>query len=53
MDPVTMTFYGAICGLLAALSPSAASRWTRFGLGIVVGLVAAGVLPFIRRSFGI
>jgi Flp pilus assembly CpaE family ATPase len=47
MDPVTLGFYGAVCGLLAAFVPSA-SRAFRFALGVGVGLVAAAetiVLP--------
>ena len=52
-DPVTMVFYGAICGVLALASPVVESRWTRFGVGIAVGLVAAFVLPLARRAAGI
>jgi len=53
LDPVTMTFYGAICGVLALAAPVVENRWTRFGLGIAVGLVAAFVLPLVRRAAGI
>jgi hypothetical protein len=52
-DPVTMVFYGTICGVLALASPVVESRWTRFGVGIAVGLVAAFVLPLVRRAAGI
>ncbi len=52
MDPVTLTFYGLVCGFLAAFVPSA-SRVFRFALGVGVGLVAAGLLPLIRRAIGI
>ena len=50
MDPVAMTFYGAICGVLALASPWAENRWTRFGIGVAVGLVAALILPAVRRT---
>jgi hypothetical protein len=52
MDPVTLTFYGLVCGLLAAFVP-AASRAFRFALGVGVGLVAASLLPPVRALFGL
>jgi hypothetical protein len=52
MDPVTLTFYGLVCGLLAAFVP-VASRPFRFALGLGVGLVAASFLPPLRGLFGI
>jgi hypothetical protein len=51
MDPITLGFYGAVCGLLAAFVPSA-SRAFRFALGVGVGLVAAAMLPPVRASLG-
>ena len=53
MDPVTLSFYAVVCGLLAGFSPTAASRAFRIALGIGVGLVAAAMLPPIRASLGI
>jgi hypothetical protein len=53
MDPVTMVFYGGICGALALWSPWVENRWGRFGAGVVVGLVAALILPVVRRTLGI
>ena len=52
MDPVTLTFYGAVCGLLAAFVPSA-SRAFRFALGVGVGLIAAAFLPPVRAALGL
>ncbi|MGE0501795.1 MAG: hypothetical protein AB7I79_12680 [Rhizobiaceae bacterium] len=52
MDPVTLTFYAAVCGLLAGFVPTA-SRAFRIALGIGVGLVAAAVLPPLRAAMGI
>ncbi|MBX3531123.1 MAG: hypothetical protein KF849_10985 [Rhizobiaceae bacterium] len=53
MDPVTLSFYAVVCGLLAGFAPSAGSRAFRIALGIGVGLVAASVLPPLRASLGI
>jgi len=52
MDPVTLTFYGLVCGLLAAFVPSA-GRGFRFALGVGVGLVAAAFLPPLRNALGL
>ena len=52
MDPVTLVFYGAVCGLLAAFVPSA-GRTFRFALGVGVGLVAAAFLPPLRAIVGL
>ena len=51
MDPVTLTFYGLVCGLLAAFVPMA-SRAFRFALGAGVGLVAASMLPPLCNALG-
>jgi len=53
MDPVTLTFYAAVCGLLSAFAPDKAGRVPRFAIGVAVGLVAAGLLPVARRVLGI
>lgn len=53
MDPVTMVFYAAVCGLLAAVSPSFGARIHRAAYGIVIGAIAAFVLPTIRAALGI
>lgn len=48
MDILPLLFYGLICGLLAYFSPVFGGRITRFGVGVLVGLVAAGILPLVR-----
>ena len=53
IDPVTTVFYGAVCGVLALAAPAVENRWTRFGAGIAVGIVAAFILPLVRRVAGI
>ena len=51
-DPTAMAFYAAVCGSLAAFAPSFGGRVMRAGLGIIVGLIAAAVLPMIRGMMG-
>ncbi len=52
MDPVSLVFYAAVCGLLSAFAPRLGSPAARLGAGAVVGLVAATVLPVLRGAFG-
>lgn len=53
MDPVNLIFYGAVCGILAAVAPMGKSRLTRGLFGIFVGFFASGVLPYLKSFFGI
>jgi hypothetical protein len=53
MDPVTLVYYGTVCGLLAVVAPRVSPAVLRVVAGIAVGLVAAGVLPLLRRAFGL
>ena len=53
MDPVNLAFYGLVCGTLAAFSPSLGSRVMRAVVGVVVGLIAAGLLPVLRGVAGL
>lgn len=53
MDPVTLTYYGAICGLLSLAAPRFGHGLRRFALGIAVGLLAAAALPALRRALGL
>ncbi|AWC24396.1 hypothetical protein WHT83_14230 [Aminobacter sp. P9b] len=53
MDPVTMAFYAVVCGGLAAAAPSFQSRAARLVVGTITGIVAASLLPLLRRVFGI
>ena len=52
MDPVTMTYYGAICGMLALAGPRLSPVAVRFLAGAAVGLVAAWALPHLRQMLG-
>jgi hypothetical protein len=53
VDPVTLAYYAMICGCLALASP----RWTkmrmRLMVGVIVGVVAALLLPVLRGAIGL
>ncbi|SIO14789.1 hypothetical protein [Vannielia litorea] len=51
MDGVSLAYYAVVCGLLAGFVPVHWRMPARFGLGLLVGLVAAGVLPALRGLF--
>lgn len=53
MDPVSLVFYAVVCGGLAAAAPSFQSRRARLVVGTITGLVAATLLPLLRRTLGI
>jgi hypothetical protein len=53
MDPVPMVYYAAICGLLGVAAPRLRRFPVRFGVGVGVGLAAAGLLPVLRRWLGV
>ncbi|MCE0506071.1 MULTISPECIES: hypothetical protein [unclassified Roseivivax] len=48
MDPVSVTYYAAICGCLSLLSHRLGRAWMRLALGVGVGVAAALVLPLLR-----
>ena len=52
MDLIALAFYAAVCGMLSVLAPSLGGRVQRLGIGAVVGLVAASMLPLIRSLLG-
>lgn len=53
MDPVTLAFYAVVCGLLGLAGPSLGQPATRLGVGALVGILAAGALPFLRGALGL
>jgi hypothetical protein len=53
MDPVTLAYYGVICGCLSLVSPRIGSGLARLAIGLAVGLAAAAVLPPLRRALGL
>jgi hypothetical protein len=48
MDILALTFYACICGVLSAVAPRFGSTLSRIGLGIIVGALAAFILPLLR-----
>jgi hypothetical protein len=53
MDPVALVFYAAVCGILSLLSPQiGGGRLARLGVGAVVGLAAAALLPVLQGVAG-
>ncbi|WP_213545547.1 hypothetical protein [Vannielia litorea] len=48
MDVVSLAYYALVCGLLAGFVPTHWRMPLRFGIGILVGIFAAGVLPMLR-----
>lgn len=47
MDPIVMSYYAIICGLLGVFAPRV-GRWpARLTLGIAVGAISAGVIPTV------
>lgn len=53
MDPVTMTYYAAVCAALGLGAGSLRSSVLRVALGVVVGLAAAALLPSVRGALGL
>ncbi len=47
MDPLTLIFYAAVCGLLSLFAPHLGGRVIRLAIGAVVGVIPATTLPFI------
>jgi hypothetical protein len=52
-DPINLLFYAAVCGSLAVYAPTAGGRFARFVLGVVVGLIAATLLPLLKGLAGL
>lgn len=53
MDPVTMGYYAAVCAALGLGAGRLRSAVLRVALGVVVGLLAAAVLPGLRAALGV
>lgn len=52
MDTVTLGFYAVVCGVLSAVAPGLGNLLVRLGIGAIVGVVAAAVLPAVRAMLG-
>ena len=53
MDIAGLLFYGAVCGVLAGVSPRIGEAPVRVAVGIGVGIASAGLLPELRSLLGI
>ncbi|WP_421701931.1 hypothetical protein [Aliiroseovarius sp.] len=53
MDPVALGFYAVICGLLSLAAPSLGRPFLRLGIGALVGIIAAAVLPMLKSAMGL
>jgi len=53
MDPIALGFYAVICGLLSLAAPGLGRPVLRLGVGAVVGILAAAVLPVLRAAMGL
>ncbi len=52
-DPVTLFYYAIICGCLALASPRLRTMRTRLAAGLIVGVLAALLLPVLRGVIGL
>ena len=52
MEPISLVFYAAVCGVLSTLAPSLGGLIPRFAVGAVVGIAAAALLPVLRGMMG-
>ena len=50
MDPITMTYYAAVCAALSAGSARVPGLAVRLVVGALTGLVAAAALPWVRAA---
>ncbi|MEM7720696.1 MAG: hypothetical protein AAF222_15985 [Pseudomonadota bacterium] len=52
MDPIALTFYAVVCGLLSLFAPKLGGRVPRLAVGAVVGVLAAAILPVLHGMMG-
>ena len=52
MEPISLAFYAAVCGLLSVFAPNLGGAVPRLAVGAVVGIIAAAVLPSLRGMMG-
>jgi len=50
MDIISIAFYAVICACLSAAAPNLGNTPIRLGIGAVVGIIGALVLPMIRTT---
>jgi len=52
MDPVSLVYYAIICGVLCWAGPRIGGPVPRVLAGVVMGVLAAGVLPALKGMLG-
>jgi hypothetical protein len=52
MDYISLGFYAAVCGLLSLVAPGLGNMLARLGIGALVGIVAAALLPAFKGMTG-
>ena len=48
MDYVSLGFYAVVCGVLGLIAPGLGNMLARLGIGALVGVVAAALLPAVQ-----
>jgi hypothetical protein len=48
MEPISLTFYAAVCGILGVVAPKLGGFLPRLLIGAFVGIIAAILLPSVR-----
>lgn len=52
MDIIGLAFYACVCAALSVVAPRLSTFPMRLGVGAIVGIVAAAVLPMLRGLIG-
>ncbi|MCK0149963.1 hypothetical protein MWU54_08020 [Marivita sp. S6314] len=52
MDVTALAFYALVCGVLGWAAPRLGVPLVRFGIGALVGIIAASILPVVRAVMG-
>jgi hypothetical protein len=53
MDTTSLAFYAIVCALLSLAAPRLGRPLVRFGIGAVVGIAAAALLPELRAALAL
>ena len=52
LDWIALAFYAVVCGALGVVAPRIGGFPWRLGVGALVGIVAASLLPVIKGMMG-
>jgi len=52
MDLFNLAFYAIVCGILSVAAPLLGRMPIRLGVGMIVGIAAAGALPTVKTALG-